>query len=95
VRCPKVNFISDKDDRDVDSQRTDIWKPVCWDSVEGVGIVDCIHYAQDVCFSCFRFQMWAVVRLGCMPQFHEEQVIIDILSQGRGCTHNLCPRYKS
>jgi hypothetical protein len=45
VRCPKVDFVSNEDDGDIDSQGTNIWEPIGWYSVEGVGVVDGIYYA--------------------------------------------------
>jgi hypothetical protein len=45
VGGPKVDFVSDEDDRDIDSQGTNIWEPVGLYSVKGVGVVNGIYYA--------------------------------------------------
>lgn len=45
VGCSEVDFVSDEDDGNIDSQGTDIWEPVGRYSVKGVGVVNGIYYA--------------------------------------------------
>lgn len=49
----------------VDAEGTKVWKPVCSEAVERVGIVDGVDHTDDVSFSDFGLEVGSMVGAGC------------------------------
>jgi hypothetical protein len=62
---PKIDFVSNENNRDVDPELAEVRKPIRRYSIEGVGIFDRVHDAYNVSFTDFRLQVLFVVRVTC------------------------------
>jgi len=62
---PKIDFVPNENDWDVDPKLAEVRKPIRRYSVEGVGTFDRVYNAYNVGFTDFRLQVLFVVRVTC------------------------------